>query len=435
MSSTSARVCVDDDEDQEPIEKLLESFSTDKLVGLLREAAGKHRDVADRIRSVADEDPTHRKIFVHGLGWDTNTETLRNVFKGYGEIEDCKAVCDKASGKCKGYGFILFKSRVAARKALKQPQKRIGNRMTACQLASVGPVPTTAGGIVPGAASVSSTSDYTQRKIYISNVGAGLDPQKLTAFFAKYGEIEEGPLGLDKATGKPRGFCLFVYRTVESAKKALEEPHKNFEGHILHCQRAIDGPKAQKPQQLQQQYTIQRNDNVAYAASGSVSAPAHLMAPAAAAPAPVGFYPGPATAVPVLNPALGQALSALLATQGAGLGLTNLLGSLGSAAAVNQGGIPGAGMQSAFLNQTLRSPGGFEAYGNQNLRSHAGLEAYGNQTLKSPAGLEAYDNVTLRSPQYENQGVVSGGYTNQQMGQGVSGRGQHGTGQYNGGVP
>lgn len=385
ISSTSTAV-TGDDEDDEPIENLLEPFGKEQLINLLREAAGNHRDIADRIRMVADEDPVHRKIFVHGLGWDTNAETLINAFKPYGEIEDCKAVCDKLSGKSKGYGFILFKKRSGARKALKQPQKKIGNRMTACQLASIGPVPASPAPAQP------LVSEYTQRKIYVSNVGTELDPQKLLAFFSKYGEIEEGPLGLDKATGKPKGFCLFVYKTVESAKKALEEPHKNFEGQILHCQKAIDGPKPGKSQQQQQQqhhnsHFQRNNDTTAYAA-GTSAAPGHLMAPAA------GFNQGAAAAA-ALNPALGQALTALLASQGAGLGLTNLLGTLGSAAAVTQGAAPGM-------------PG-----------------AYGNQANISPGVIGAYGN----------QAAMQGGYPNQQMGQGGSGRGQHGVGQYGGTAP
>ena len=45
---------------------------------------------------------------MHGLGWDTTTETLMVVFGQYGEIDDSKVVFDKISGKFKGYGFILF---------------------------------------------------------------------------------------------------------------------------------------------------------------------------------------------------------------------------------------------------------------------------------------------------------------------------------------
>ena len=58
------------------------------------------------------------------------------------------------------------------------------------------------------------------------------------------------PLGLYKATGRPKGFCLFVYKSAESAKRALEEPHKNVnvDGHILHFQKAIDSPRPVKSQ-------------------------------------------------------------------------------------------------------------------------------------------------------------------------------------------
>ncbi|MCI88894.1 RNA-binding protein, partial [Trifolium medium] len=59
------------DEDDEPIQKLIEPFTKEQIASLLCEAASKHRDVADRIRKIADGDASHRKIFVHGLGWDT----------------------------------------------------------------------------------------------------------------------------------------------------------------------------------------------------------------------------------------------------------------------------------------------------------------------------------------------------------------------------
>ncbi|KAF8403533.1 hypothetical protein HHK36_011637 [Tetracentron sinense] len=391
----------DDEDSEESVEKLLEPFSKDQLISLLREAADKYPDFLNRIRESADVDPVHRKIFIHGLGWDTNGETLTNVFKKYGEIEECNAVCDKISGKSKGYGFILFKHRSGARKALKEPQKRIGTRMTACQLAASGPVPTQFQ--APVAAPV---SEYTQRKIYVSNVSADVDAQRLLNFFAKFGEIEEGPLGFDKQTGKPRGFTLFVYKSVESAKKALEEPHKNFEGHILHCQKAIDGPKPSKPYYHPhhtpgggQSSHFPRNGNPNFMGGmgnqGSAGAgPGHMMA---ASPAGMPFNQGAAQA---LNPALGQALTALLATQGAGLGLTNLLGTLGST---------GMGAQ---VNQTVSQMQG--GYGNQAVGSNISSGMMGG---------------------YGNQPGMQGGYPNQQMGQGNAGRSQQGVGHMGGGPP
>ncbi|XP_028083752.1 UBP1-associated protein 2A-like isoform X3 [Camellia sinensis] len=354
----------EDDDDEEPFQKLLEPFSKEQLINLLSEAAENHADVANRIYKIANSDPSQRKIFVHGLGWDTNSETLINAFKHYGEIEDCKAVCDKISGKSKGYGFILFKT-------------------PAVPVAPLPPAP---------------ASEYTQRKIYVSNVSADLDPQKLVSFFSKYGEIEEGPLGLDKQTGQPRGFCLFVYRTIESAKKALMEPHKNFEGHILHCQRAIDGPKQSKSHSLHNPNLhnpqFQRNETTSFV--GSASGPGHLMAPS-------GPTYNQGAAVQGLNPALGQALTALLATQGASLGLTNLLGTLG-----------GTGVGSS-VNPTV--PGA----------SHGMQGGYGNQGVVggsvSSGATGGYGNHQMG---YQNQNQ------NQQIGQGGSIRSQHGVGNMGG---
>ncbi|KAI3794510.1 hypothetical protein L1987_37142 [Smallanthus sonchifolius] len=63
----------------------------------------------------------------------------------------------------------------------------------------------------------------------------------LRSFFSKFGETETGPLGFDSVTGRSRGFALFVYKNQDWFRKALEEPHKIFEGHQLHCQKAADG--------------------------------------------------------------------------------------------------------------------------------------------------------------------------------------------------
>ncbi|KAJ6808674.1 RNA binding protein [Iris pallida] len=361
----------EEDEDPSSIQKILELFPKDQLVDLLRSAASAHPDVLADVHRAADVDPAHRKVFVHGLGWDTNAETLTSFFRQYGEVEDCNAVIDKLTGKSKGYAFILFKHRKGARNALKEPQKKIGSRMTACQLASAGPVP-------PPAPPV---SEYTQRKIYVSNVGADLDPQKLLQFFAKFGDIEEGPLGLDKATGKPKGFCLFVYKSVEGARKALEEPHKKFEGHMLHCQKAVDGPKGSK------QFGFSGHGLRPKAAfpGGATSTGGHLMAPSGGG---LGFNQAAsvAAAVPTMNPGLGQALTALLANQAAptaGLSnLSNLLGGLGS------GGMVGNHQVTPMGNVAMQGGYGNQGYGGYGYPSQV-QGGYGNTHVGQGRGHHA----------------------------------------------
>ena len=108
-------------------------------------------------------DPAHRKIFIHDLSWDATAETLTSMFGKYGEIEDCKVVADKVSGKSKGYTFILFKHRDDARKALKNSQKDLGLFLD-LGLASAGPVPTPHPNTNP-------VFEYTQRKIFMWDLG------------------------------------------------------------------------------------------------------------------------------------------------------------------------------------------------------------------------------------------------------------------------
>ncbi|ERM99010.1 UBP1-associated protein 2A [Amborella trichopoda] len=340
--------------DREKVKKLLEPFGKDQLVDILREISVKNPSFISKINKAAEHDPSHRKIFVHGLGWDATNEALISIFKKFGTIEDCKVVSDKLTGRAKGYGFILFKHRSGARKALKQPQKKIGNRLTSCQLASAGPVPTQH----PG-------PDLTGKKIYVSNVASDITPQKLYAFFSRFGEIEEGPLGLDKVTGKPRGFAIFVYKSPESVKKVLEEPFKNFEGHNLHCQKAVEGMKL-----------IKAGPNMA------------------------------------LNSGVGPSLNALLAAgQGPGMRIPPVLNpsGVGVSPVVNPSGITGV---SPSLNQgvsgvNLANAGSFGS---------SGLSGYGAQHQQGLSGINSVNPSVVGN--YGSQAALQGlgAYQNPQVG-------------------
>ncbi|XP_042478766.1 UBP1-associated protein 2C-like [Macadamia integrifolia] len=224
----------------EDARKIIEPFTQEQLLDILQDAASRHLDVLDAVRAIADRDPTQRKLFIRGLGWDTTTEGLRNLFSQYGELEEAVVILDKVTGKSKGYGFVTFKHIDGAMLSLKEPSKKIDGRMTVTQLAAPGTSGPTAN--QPPAV------DVSMRKIYVGNVPPDMPADRLLVHFSSYGEIEEGPLGFDKQTGKSRGFALFVYKTAEAAKASLVDATKNIDGHQLVCKLAIDGKKA-KPGQ------------------------------------------------------------------------------------------------------------------------------------------------------------------------------------------
>lgn len=227
--------------------RILDSLTHDQLLEIVQNALLRHPDVLDAVRSLADRDTAQRKLFIRGLGWETTTEKLRALFSAYGELDEAVVILDKVTGKSKGYGFITFKHIDGAIMALKEPSKKIDGRMTVTQLAAAG----ISGGGGPaagvGGGGVNNPVDVSTRKIYVSNVPYDMAAERLLQHFSMYGEIEEGPLGFDKATGKSKGFALFVYKTAEAARASLVDPVKNIDGHQLNCKLAIDGKRGKPP--------------------------------------------------------------------------------------------------------------------------------------------------------------------------------------------
>ncbi|XP_020573836.1 RNA-binding protein 24-like [Phalaenopsis equestris] len=86
----------------------------------------------------APEDTTFTKIFVGGLAWETQRETMRLYFEQFGEIIEAVVITDKHTGRSKGYGFVTFKDPEAAARACLDPSPVIDGRRANCNLASLG---------------------------------------------------------------------------------------------------------------------------------------------------------------------------------------------------------------------------------------------------------------------------------------------------------
>ncbi|KAJ4726747.1 putative RNA-binding family protein [Melia azedarach] len=84
-------------------------------------------------------DTSYSKIFVGGLAWETQTDTMKNYFAQFGEILEAVIITDRITGKSKGYGFVTFKDPESARKACQiNPFPVIDGRRANCNLAYLG---------------------------------------------------------------------------------------------------------------------------------------------------------------------------------------------------------------------------------------------------------------------------------------------------------
>ncbi|KAH9624879.1 hypothetical protein KSS87_020279 [Heliosperma pusillum] len=83
-------------------------------------------------------DTTYTKLFVGGLAWETQRDTMKKYFEQFGEILEAVVITDKTTGRSKGYGFVTFKEPEAAFRACQNPTPVIDGRRANCNLASFG---------------------------------------------------------------------------------------------------------------------------------------------------------------------------------------------------------------------------------------------------------------------------------------------------------
>ncbi|KAK6926081.1 RNA recognition motif domain [Dillenia turbinata] len=83
-------------------------------------------------------DTTYTKLFVGGLAWETQTDTMRSYFDQFGEILEAIVITEKSTGRSKGYGFVTFKEPESAKRACENPSPVIDGRKANCNLAYLG---------------------------------------------------------------------------------------------------------------------------------------------------------------------------------------------------------------------------------------------------------------------------------------------------------
>ena len=53
-------------------------------------------------------DSDQGKLFIGGISWETTEEKLNEYFGSYGEVSQTVVMRDKATGRPRGFGFIVF---------------------------------------------------------------------------------------------------------------------------------------------------------------------------------------------------------------------------------------------------------------------------------------------------------------------------------------
>ncbi|XP_062313981.1 RNA-binding motif, single-stranded-interacting protein 1 isoform X2 [Osmerus eperlanus] len=104
-------------------------------------------------------------LYIRGLPPPTTDHDLVKLCQPYGKIVSTKAILDKTTNKCKGYGFVDFDSPAAAQKAV-----------TALKASGV-------------QAQMAKQQEQDPTNLYISNLPLSMDEQELEAMLKPFGQV------------------------------------------------------------------------------------------------------------------------------------------------------------------------------------------------------------------------------------------------------
>ncbi|XP_054287136.1 protein alan shepard isoform X3 [Macrosteles quadrilineatus] len=161
-------------------------------------------------------------LYIRGLTQNTTDKDLVNMCLPFGQIISTKAILDKTTNKCRGYGFVDFESHVCAEAAVKALQAK----GIQAQMAKVGITQ-------PRASAPQQEQDPTN--LYIANLPAHFKETDLDGLLNKYGQVVStrilrDPDGVSKGVGfarmESKEKCeqiinLFNNQTLQGSKEPL----------------------------------------------------------------------------------------------------------------------------------------------------------------------------------------------------------------------
>ncbi|XP_072028564.1 RNA-binding motif, single-stranded-interacting protein 2-like isoform X2 [Amphiura filiformis] len=144
-------------------------------------------------------------LYIRGLPLSTTDEDLVNLCSPYGKIVSTKAIMDKLTARCKGYGFVDFENAQHAATAVEALQSK---------------------GIL---AQMAKAQEQDPTNLYLSNLPKHFDEKHLEEMLAPYGQVISTRILRDSNTQLSRGVG---FARMESKEKC-EEVITKFNGFYL----------------------------------------------------------------------------------------------------------------------------------------------------------------------------------------------------------
>ncbi|KEZ46854.1 hypothetical protein SAPIO_CDS0172 [Scedosporium apiospermum] len=197
--------------------------------------------------SSKEDTSSHFHIFVGDLSNEVNDEILTQAFSAFGSVSEARVMWDMKTGRSRGYGFVAFRDRADAEKALSSMDGEwLGSRAIRCNWANqkgqpsiaqqqamqaMGMTPTTpfghhqfpANGMASYDMVLAQTPSW-QTTCYVGNLTPYTTPNDVVPLFQNFGYVVESRFQAD------RGFAFIKMETHEAAAMAICQ----MNGYLVH---------------------------------------------------------------------------------------------------------------------------------------------------------------------------------------------------------
>ncbi|XP_022074108.1 RNA-binding motif, single-stranded-interacting protein 1 [Acanthochromis polyacanthus] len=152
-------------------------------------------------------------LYIRGLSPLTTDHDLVKLCQPYGKIVSTKAIMDKTTNKCKGYGFVDFDSPAAAQKAV------AALKTTGVQ------------------AQMAKQQEQDPTNLYISNLPLSMDEQELETMLKHFGQVISTRI-LRDSSGVSRGVGFARMESTEKCDAVIS----HFNGKFIKTPAGVPAP-------------------------------------------------------------------------------------------------------------------------------------------------------------------------------------------------
>ncbi|XP_073388729.1 heterogeneous nuclear ribonucleoprotein 1 [Physcomitrium patens] len=183
-------------------------------------------------------DSDQGKLFIGGISWETTEEKLRDYFKSYGEVAETVIMKDRATGRARGFGFVIFADPSVADRVAGEKHTIDGRTVEAKKA-----VPRDEQQSIPRSNSVGgqgpATSHTRTKKIFVGGLASTVTEDDFKKYFEQFGTITDVVVMYDHNTQRPRGFGFITFDSEDAVENVIQKSFHELNDKMVEVKKAI----------------------------------------------------------------------------------------------------------------------------------------------------------------------------------------------------